>query len=657
MGGVKVTLGLQLTGLKKRVYDGLMDRLFVIDHSLKDAGGHHFDYVCSVADAARQVGRSVSIGCHRKLAKATSPESADLIESLQQLGNVRAVFRETVYQGDSWLAGLRQSKRAKTLAETRSESSKEKMIARWKGSLREMLARRRRKRIVKRFADGCRDFFRSQTPQSGDQVLVTAASELEVMGAVDFLMAHPAALRAKWHFLFHFNLFDGWTPEYESQRAAMVRTRRALLTAIRQLPVDSFRFHATTETLADQFNCLGAARFDPLPYPISSDFLGGVPSNTAKPIGRPKKDLKPAKPVTLVCAGATRREKGQATHLQDLVDQIKEPLLRTGKAKLLVQRPQQKRFGKRWLELNLGDQAGEGANDATSNDVLSKSALDQAIEYLAHPLPRDDYQQLLRSTDVGLFCYDARSYFSRCAGILVEMLACGKPVIVPAGTWLADQVQAPIQQHISNCQRQWNSQCKFEHSDFQFDRSNAPGPSGVWSFDQGSHPFAAAIDFESGHQVAIVSFDWHWPRQHGRYARVECVQRDAAGNLLTTFAQAVGVPRSNGSPKLLFRLSPKCRNLQFRLTNAFGYGAITIRNFALELYSDVALGAELPLGAVGVVAASPQELPQCVEEMVANIDHYQKTAEHFSYEWIDRHHPQLTVDRIFDRRGLSARVA
>ncbi len=645
---------LRLTVGLKRGYDALMDKLFLIDHSLKDTGGHHFDYVRSVAESARKSGRSVSIGCHRKLLQNRKKSTVELKRSLEQLGDVRAVFRETVYQGDSWLAGLRNSKRARPLGQIDAGPTGFRN-AQWLEPIRDLLDQRRRKRISRWFAAGCREFFHSLDPEQGDQVLVAASSELEVAGAADFLATRPAAMRANWHFLFHFNLFDGWTPEYESQRVAMVRTRRAMLMAMRKFPLDSMKLYATTETLADQLNCLGVARFDALPYPISSDFL---PDNRSIQGPSATSFAIKERPVTLVCAGATRREKGQASRLQDLVNQIDEPLLQTGKANLLVQRPKQKRFGKRRLELSYGARSDIKDKSATNESFCdADTAAKNPINYVTHPLPRDEYRQLLQAADVGLFCYDARSYFSRCAGILVEMLACGKPVVVPAGTWLADQIQQPIQQHVAEFQRLNSLRRRSEHSDFQFDRANVPGPSGVWSFDERSYPFGATIDCDDGDRAAVVRFDWHWPRQHGQYVRVECKQFDSNENVLSMTAQAIGVPREKSSPRLLFPLRPECRRMTFSLTNAFGTGTMTIRNFSMELYSSESVEKELPIGAVGVIAASPFELPQCVTEMVTHIDHYRKTAGYFSYEWINRHHPQRTVDRICTRQTLSARVA
>jgi len=79
-----------------------MDRLFLIDHSLRDTGGHHFDYVSSVADAAQRSGVDVTIGCHQDLMKSSRDAEVDLREALNRLGDVRAGFSETVYQGESW---------------------------------------------------------------------------------------------------------------------------------------------------------------------------------------------------------------------------------------------------------------------------------------------------------------------------------------------------------------------------------------------------------------------------------------------------------------------------------------------------------------------------------------------------------------------------
>lgn len=55
-------------------------------------------------------------------------------------------------------------------------------------------------------------------------------------------------------------------------------------------------------------------------------------------------------------------------------------------------------------------------------------------------LPRAHYYELLSSADIVLCLYDARIYRARSSGIMTEALAAGKPVIVPAGTWMSNQL-------------------------------------------------------------------------------------------------------------------------------------------------------------------------------------------------------------------------
>lgn len=51
-----------------------------------------------------------------------------------------------------------------------------------------------------------------------------------------------------------------------------------------------------------------------------------------------------------------------------------------------------------------------------------------------------EYYQLLMSADLLMIPYDINSYRYRTSGVLTESLAAGKPVIIPANSWLASQV-------------------------------------------------------------------------------------------------------------------------------------------------------------------------------------------------------------------------
>jgi glycosyltransferase involved in cell wall biosynthesis len=61
------------------------------------------------------------------------------------------------------------------------------------------------------------------------------------------------------------------------------------------------------------------------------------------------------------------------------------------------------------------------------------------IELVERNLNSAEFQSLLLSADIVLLPYLSEFYRARSSGILVQVLAAGKPVIVPSGTWLSSQ--------------------------------------------------------------------------------------------------------------------------------------------------------------------------------------------------------------------------
>jgi glycosyltransferase involved in cell wall biosynthesis len=66
----------------------------------------------------------------------------------------------------------------------------------------------------------------------------------------------------------------------------------------------------------------------------------------------------------------------------------------------------------------------------------------RGIELLHQPLHDDEYALYLGESHLVLLPYDADRYVARTSGILAEAIHAGVPVVVPAHTWLSDQLQA-----------------------------------------------------------------------------------------------------------------------------------------------------------------------------------------------------------------------
>jgi len=64
------------------------------------------------------------------------------------------------------------------------------------------------------------------------------------------------------------------------------------------------------------------------------------------------------------------------------------------------------------------------------------------VTLLPGPLDRDAYYRMLGESDIVFMPYDPRRYRRMTSGVFAEALALGKPVVVPAGTWMSQMLEA-----------------------------------------------------------------------------------------------------------------------------------------------------------------------------------------------------------------------
>lgn len=731
-----------------------MANFFIIDHSLKDAGGHHFDYTRCVARAASEMGFAPIVATHRSfkpnLWQSSSPPlnslggsiaSQDFSQTFRENSQsspsplplrarptstsnresnsniqISPSFRQTTYQRDSYLAGLQHLTRSR-FSDALQDESKINWTARWKHRLRFLPHRRRREIFVKQFAIDCERFFAKFPQQPGDHVLLTTISELELMGLAIYLAKHPESLNTHWHLQFHFNLFDGRPNEYSSQSRTSEAITACFMASLSRLSYHSINFYTTSDTLADQYNRLGVGTFRSLPYPIAphfqssqkqshrirvhtsvgnqssathqrenessfeemavlklpfdpspgfsfsespvsselsesgpeatpevfryQDYLETRPSDH-QPIDRGS-DLDTAtlhRGLRFTCPGAIRREKGQASYLQNLVDELWDTHLSTGQIHLVVQRPKPRLMGVQKIELQLPPSSSDSA----------------PIHYVSHPLPQDDYVNLIRNTDVGLLYYDSRVYYSRRAGVLGELLAAGKPVIVSAGSWLAEQISESNFSYADRVVRESNDTQTLGLSDLKWNADNVPLPGGVVSFDRHRHPFEFNFSRPKDYSAVAVNFQWHWPKESGVYCRLELVEVDAQGNEICSQSRVLGGRDRNAKPIAIFCLSESTVEIRCTLRNAFNDSTASVRQLSISLISTEE-NAAIPTGSVGLIATDEDNLIKCVGEMVEFYDHYRQSAEAFSSRWYANHDPKLTISHLLAAEESFRRVA
>lgn len=584
-----------------------MPQFILIEPSLRNLGGHHFEYAFEIVYAAEEAGYQPILAVNRDFEERDRfpsnwkafplfPYRSDRIHRIPKAASL--ALGEHLLRADigATIGGLADRFKSKISG------------LRW----------RRRMTRVDGFARACERLFENVTLESGDQVYCCTMSDMDLLGLVRFLETHPKSQLADWHLQFHFGVFNGRDPEYENQIGKVRRLRRRFETAVQALPDHKLHFYTTTDELRRQFNRLGAAEFQTLPWPVSGRF---------QPAQRP---TDAAAPLRLVCAGGVRREKGGEL-VGPLVAALDNEFLNPNKVQLLIQTGK-----KRKLRKMLGLDPGVATEIAEyCSDELPQSS----VVALPHPLPPDAYADLIRSADIGLLLYDSDEYFARCSGILVELLAAGVPVIGPAGCWLGEQIERANHGYLQNLLR---NSVTVHH----------------WNLEQaaprvidGRHGDTCELDLESFEGDLLVRLMPSPSAACGTYAGVNLKQFSADGEKtmeLTTVVAAGGENQTNGSLlTTLFPIDANTARVRLTTTSAYRIAPSPVRQ--LDAHFIMRADGEprhQPMGRVGLTMSSPKFIPLLLRDIVENYDHYRTSAAQFAVEWRHNHAPARTIEQL-----------
>lgn len=558
-----------------------MKQFILIDHSLKDLGGHYYTYASSVLPAAERAGFQIVLATHR--------DFADL-DALPPAWTAHAIYRH-------------KSHSHRTLEGSALGQGPLRPLRAWWARTRRVARALERQRYTKSFAEDCAALFAKVKLEPGDHVFFATASELDVDGLALFLQSagatrdlqHPEAAyrEVNWHLQFHLGPFHGREPDYAAQAAAKAAMRGVFLEALARIPDYKLHFYCTTGQLTAQYEYLEVAPFQTLPYPVHALYRD-------TPVFRPV-----VAPARIACLGHNRREKGYQ-QLPVILHELWPDYLRTGRAQLVLQT--RRRDQRRALDKLIDSLGSHGATPP--------------ITYAPFPLALEDYAALVRSSDVGLLLYDSTRYYARCSGVLLEMLSAGVPVVAPAGGWLAEQIDEENQQHLERVaatapilrrvapdELTWQSASGATQSARQvnFDRATA----------------SSECELTAGTTSLLVRLRWLAPNTPGTYLQLSVEQFDAQGRSFREFARVAG-PRA--PLHLLFHLRPEATRIQLNLRNAWSDGPIAVGDVeCLQLG-----GPHIPAGAVGLTAASIDQSPQLLLDILQHIEHYRRAAAAFA---------------------------
>lgn len=648
-----------------------MSQFFLIDQSLKGVGGHHFDYSFQVSRAAIQAGWRVTLGTNRKFSALNAFPDCRVCNT----------FAFTTYAPSSEMVGIQDMVAARKpsvwqkltgVVRNRVRSARQSTSGSTTDKGNDFLRRDRQKR-VHAFRRDCQQCFTAPFGDK-DHVFFTTLSDIEAEGLADFLNSRTDSRNATWHLQFHFPLLRGRTPQYQEQADRLIKLRPTFQRLQELARKFSIHFYVTSQTLKDQYDLLGL-KFVNLAYPVDPAFHSRVVRAAAK--GEKTNEADHDSACRIAVAGAIRVEKNAGelntligSAVQSASDSREQICQAEGlrPLKFLVQKKKPKRMDQLWryfFHRPYFRRIGKG-DDSQEND----SSL---IERVPFPLPADDYRKFILSADIGLLTtYDSQTYFPRRAGILGEYLSAGIPVIVPAGSWLADQIEPQQQEYLDSLVHGAGMPLQPSNIRHQSDRSTSVEFDLSRWFKKSPTTDAGAVP--TAPRFLVLGFRVAKPAGHGHYFRVTPQQASAEATgqqgLLTTQSQwisedesqIVGQPRDQESRLLAFSLpqvgqqgnrNSSSQMIGFRLENAYPCRQWQVEDVRLWMVRST---ERLPRSSVGLIASEFEQTPNLIREMVAHHDHYRQTAMEHAQAWYRQHDPQLTFSMLMDAKKRSGAV-
>jgi hypothetical protein len=524
-------------------------KFILIDHSLRDQSGHHYPYAASVLQAAADAGFKPMLASHQAFTGGAA---------LRPDWSRYPVFSQPSYSPYTLDTQLAQPRRLHAVRRPWSA---------WQ-----------RRQHAREFAAGLVRLFSQVKLATGDVVFLATASELDLDGLTRHLQAAPQPDGVQWHLQLHFGIHRTRPVDYDAAagRAAESRMRASLARSLQRVGDTTLRFHCTTDELSAQYERLGVARFRTLPYPVHALF--SAPRVGDRGAGDGSRSLFEA-PKRVACLGHARREKGHG-HLPALLRGLWDAGLADHRAQLVLQSP------KPQLLAALQSRARALGNEAAL--IAAPAALDMQA-----------YAELVRATDVGVLLYDGLRYYDRCSGILLELLAAGVPVVVPAACWLSRQIESAEAAYLAAAAASWRDG----------DLHALPLPGSHLQLKPGK-PVRLEVALPAASKTALFSCRGIGDGSGTGWLRV----RLGSGQL----TRIVPLPAAGEERLVLLRASGAAGTAPLELTLLHASSAIILRECALQVLA----GEPRPLGALGLAIADAGEAALAVRDILQHHAHY-----------------------------------
>lgn len=614
-----------------------MARFVLIDHSIKRLGGHNFEYATHVLKAAEDMGYAPTLVTNERFFET---------KRLPKSWNVLANYRNTTYEVPKWEKFRSQFAKRKNnlvnLAKFPFDFVRSKLYAKYLGQ------------FTSRFAADTVKTYEQLKLTAGDLVMFSTIMQSELDSLVELFKARPELAKIDCHMMFHFQLFKGREPDYAAQLPSAAAFQK-LMHEAKSLPDQKIFCYCTNDPLARQYRSLDSLNVTELPWSVNPQF--------GENLARHQRN--PEHPLRIGVPGCTRDERGMPL-FERIVSSLEKEFQRDRSAQLVLQAKRAGKLSPKLRQVATFHKTPEMASIASS-----------PIAVVKWPLSSEDYLQMVEMTDIGLLLYDAKEYYARASGVLVEMLNSGIPVIVSSASWLSEQIADANWKHVDRMIETVPplATCNAKQIEWQIEPADEPNTKAstprihnasraesiatirVGGAAQHKKIGVVAVPKDATHLA--VNFAWHGAASVGTFIDLQVETRNRYGlntqhwhEILARRTEQTNARQGTNSATtsravsqgVLIPLPPDSSVVELTLANAFDRMEIELDQFECRFLDAFATPHGCPLSAVGLSAADPNMAPMLIREMIRNYDHYRATAIRHAADYREIHSPQNVVE-------------
>jgi hypothetical protein len=230
-----------------------------------------------------------------------------------------------------------------------------------------------------------------------------------------------------------------------------------------------------------------------------------------------------------------------------------------------------------------------------------------------------------------LLLYDGERYYDRCSGVLLELLGSAIPVVVPAGSWLSEQIASVEQQYLRELQAELAAAGRVQPMEW----------SGTTVRLNASATHATTLTVPAGSNAILLRCRWQEPLASGSYLRA-AVQTQAKA----LYARVASVT-AGGELRLLLPLPAGANTAELRLNNAFCGDELLLEDCEVFAVSGVCP----PLGALGLSIDNPTLVAATLRDILQHFAHYERWAQRFAPDFLRHFSAEHVVARLQANSG------